>query len=161
MLHHQEQEDEEEEEDKEKMGQKVELEDDLLFEEDCHVDEGELVEEGDNEEEEDEEEMKEPEESTKMKVLRQIADVASKLKEIIGNLITTAGKVVVTILLGLTGTVHSLLQGELLGTISAICLPQSFWVGTVTQYSKQTRNLYGTVSSLEHILYGCITALQM
>lgn len=50
-------------------------------------------------------EFEEPidEESTKIKILRQIADVASKLKEIVGNLITTAGKVVVTILLGLTG----------------------------------------------------------
>lgn len=45
----------------------------------------------------------EEEESTKMKILRQIATVASKVKEIIGDLITTAGKVVVTILLGLTG----------------------------------------------------------
>uniref|UniRef100_A0A3B1IUW3 Piezo type mechanosensitive ion channel component 2 n=1 Tax=Astyanax mexicanus TaxID=7994 RepID=A0A3B1IUW3_ASTMX len=45
----------------------------------------------------------EEEESTKMKILRQIAAVASKVKEIIGDLITTAGKVVVTILLGLTG----------------------------------------------------------
>lgn len=44
------------------------------------------------------------EESTKMKILRQITEVASRLKEIIGNLIATAGKVVVTILLGLTGT---------------------------------------------------------
>lgn len=53
----------------------------------------------------DDGECEEPdgEESTKIKILRQIADVASKLKEIIGNLITTAGKVVVTILLGLTG----------------------------------------------------------
>lgn len=53
----------------------------------------------------DDGEFEEPdgEESTKIKILRQIADVASKLKEIIGNLITTAGKVVVTILLGLTG----------------------------------------------------------
>uniref|UniRef100_A0A8C5CAX9 Piezo-type mechanosensitive ion channel component n=1 Tax=Gadus morhua TaxID=8049 RepID=A0A8C5CAX9_GADMO len=38
-----------------------------------------------------------------MKVLRFVAGVASKVKEIIGDLITTAGKVVVTILLGLTG----------------------------------------------------------
>uniref|UniRef100_A0A3Q1K6X9 Uncharacterized protein n=1 Tax=Anabas testudineus TaxID=64144 RepID=A0A3Q1K6X9_ANATE len=43
------------------------------------------------------------EESTKMKILRLVAEVASKVKEIIGNLITTAGKVVVTILLGMTG----------------------------------------------------------
>ncbi|KAL4616870.1 piezo-type mechanosensitive ion channel component 2-like [Arapaima gigas] len=44
-----------------------------------------------------------PQEGAKMRILRQIAGVASKVKEIIGNLITTAGKVVVTILLGLTG----------------------------------------------------------
>ncbi|RXN25195.1 piezo-type mechanosensitive ion channel component 2-like protein [Labeo rohita] len=43
----------------------------------------------------------EPEE--KMKILRRVAGVATKLKEIIGNLITTAGQVVVTVLLGLTG----------------------------------------------------------
>uniref|UniRef100_M3ZFC3 Piezo type mechanosensitive ion channel component 2 n=1 Tax=Xiphophorus maculatus TaxID=8083 RepID=M3ZFC3_XIPMA len=54
----------------------------------------------DDEEEEEEEEAKE---STKMKILRMVAEVASKVKEIIGNLITTAGKVVVTILLGMTG----------------------------------------------------------
>ena len=47
--------------------------------------------------------MEEEKESTKMKVLRIVAEVASKVKEIIGNLITTAGKVVVTILLGMTG----------------------------------------------------------
>uniref|UniRef100_A0A3P8T1X2 Piezo type mechanosensitive ion channel component 2 n=1 Tax=Amphiprion percula TaxID=161767 RepID=A0A3P8T1X2_AMPPE len=54
-------------------------------------------------EEEEEEEEEEAKESAKMKVLRMVAEVASKVKEIIGNLITTAGKVVVTILLGMTG----------------------------------------------------------
>ncbi|KAJ0012044.1 hypothetical protein NQD34_013019 [Periophthalmus magnuspinnatus] len=54
----------------------------------------------DEEEEEEEEEVKE---SAKMRVLRIVAEVASKVKDIIGNLITTAGKVVVTILLGMTG----------------------------------------------------------
>lgn len=49
------------------------------------------------------EEEEEAKESAKMKVLRLVALVASKVKEIIGNLITTAGKVVVTILLGMTG----------------------------------------------------------
>ncbi|KAJ8403299.1 hypothetical protein AAFF_G00355160 [Aldrovandia affinis] len=78
-------------------GGEPEGENDMLFEEDSEA--------GDNcsilgEEELEEEEQ---EESTKMKVLRRIADVASKLKQIIGDLITTAGKVVVTILLGLTG----------------------------------------------------------
>ncbi|XP_053322004.1 piezo-type mechanosensitive ion channel component 2 [Spea bombifrons] len=43
------------------------------------------------------------EESAKMKLLRKIASLASRLKEIIGNIITTAGKVVITILLGITG----------------------------------------------------------
>ncbi|XP_026133958.1 piezo-type mechanosensitive ion channel component 2-like [Carassius auratus] len=51
----------------------------------------------------DEEEEEEEEESIKMKILRRVAGVAAKLKESIGNLITTAGQVVVTILLGLTG----------------------------------------------------------
>lgn len=43
------------------------------------------------------------EESTKLKMFRRLASVASKLKEFIGNMITTAGKVVVTILLGSSG----------------------------------------------------------
>ncbi|KAF6736198.1 Piezo-type mechanosensitive ion channel component 2, partial [Oryzias melastigma] len=59
--------------------------------------------EEEEQEEEEEEEEEEAKESTKMKILRLVAEVASKVKEIIGNLITTAGKVVVTILLGMTG----------------------------------------------------------
>uniref|UniRef100_A0A3P9K7P9 Piezo type mechanosensitive ion channel component 2 n=1 Tax=Oryzias latipes TaxID=8090 RepID=A0A3P9K7P9_ORYLA len=60
----------------------------------------------DREEEElEEEEEEEVKESTKRKILRLVAEVASKLKDIIGNLITTAGKVVVTILLGMTGII--------------------------------------------------------
>lgn len=55
------------------------------------------------EEDEEDEEEEEEKESTKTKILRLVAQVASKVKEIIGNLITTAGQVVVTILLGLTG----------------------------------------------------------
>lgn len=43
------------------------------------------------------------EESTKLKMFRRLASMASKLKEFIGNMITTAGKVVVTILLGSSG----------------------------------------------------------
>ena len=43
------------------------------------------------------------EESAKLKLFRRLASVASKLKEFIGNMITTAGKVVVTILLGSSG----------------------------------------------------------
>ncbi|XP_056594418.1 piezo-type mechanosensitive ion channel component 2 isoform X1 [Triplophysa dalaica] len=95
---------EKEEEEEEKKDEKLELEDELLFEdfeladEDCELPEEEEVDVDDGECEEPD-----GEESTKIKILRQIADVASKLKEIIGNLITTAGKVVVTILLGLTG----------------------------------------------------------
>uniref|UniRef100_A0A8C1JDG6 Piezo-type mechanosensitive ion channel component 2a, tandem duplicate 2 n=1 Tax=Cyprinus carpio TaxID=7962 RepID=A0A8C1JDG6_CYPCA len=89
---------------KDKKSEKLELEDELLFEdfelgdEDCELPEEEEVDVEDGELEE-----ADVEESTKMKILRQIADVASKLKEIVGNLITSAGKVVVTILLGLTG----------------------------------------------------------
>nr|XP_056710236.1 piezo-type mechanosensitive ion channel component 2 [Euleptes europaea] len=51
----------------------------------------------------DDAECEEEEETTKLKLLRRIASIASKIKEIIGNVITTAGKVVVTILLGSTG----------------------------------------------------------
>ncbi|XP_060100004.1 piezo-type mechanosensitive ion channel component 2 [Heteronotia binoei] len=51
----------------------------------------------------DDAECGEEEETTKLKLLRRIASIASKIKEIIGNVITTAGKVVVTILLGSTG----------------------------------------------------------
>ncbi|XP_067109113.1 piezo-type mechanosensitive ion channel component 2 [Osmerus mordax] len=83
--------------------EKLSLEDNVLFEEDFEAGyeaEEEDEECGEGEEEEDEEEV---EESTKMKILRRVAGMASKVKEIIGNLITTAGKVVVTILLGLTG----------------------------------------------------------
>ncbi|XP_067291682.1 piezo-type mechanosensitive ion channel component 2 isoform X2 [Pseudorasbora parva] len=92
---------EKEDEEEDKTSEKQELEDELLFEdfelgdEDCALPEEEEV--------DAELEEADVEESTKMKILRQIADVASKLKEIVGNLITTAGKVVVTILLGLTG----------------------------------------------------------
>lgn len=43
------------------------------------------------------------EESTRLKILRKVASFASKFKEIIGNIIATAGKVVVTIFLGITG----------------------------------------------------------
>uniref|UniRef100_A0A671MHH1 Piezo-type mechanosensitive ion channel component 2-like n=1 Tax=Sinocyclocheilus anshuiensis TaxID=1608454 RepID=A0A671MHH1_9TELE len=76
----------------------------LLFEDfELGDEDRELPEEEEVDVEDGELEEADVEESTKMKILRQIADVASKLKEIVGNLITTAGKVVVTILLGLTG----------------------------------------------------------
>ncbi|XP_066538548.1 piezo-type mechanosensitive ion channel component 2 [Hoplias malabaricus] len=96
----------EEEEKEEVKEEKLELEPELLFEEESEP--GDVECELQDEEEMEHEELEafqeeEEEESTKMKILRQIAEVASKLKEIIGDLITTAGKVVVTILLGLTG----------------------------------------------------------
>lgn len=43
------------------------------------------------------------EESARLKLFRRFASAASRLKEFIGNMITTAGKVVVTILLGSSG----------------------------------------------------------
>ncbi|XP_041103693.1 piezo-type mechanosensitive ion channel component 2-like [Polyodon spathula] len=83
--------------------EKLEMEDEVMFDEgECEIEE-EQLEEGEEEEEEEEEEEGGEEESTKLKILRRVAGVASKLKEAIGNIITTAGKVVVTILLGLTG----------------------------------------------------------
>ncbi|XP_023389951.1 piezo-type mechanosensitive ion channel component 2 [Pteropus vampyrus] len=69
-------------------GEKIDPEEALIYEED--LDEGGGVE-------------GEMEESTKLKIFRRLAFVASKLKEFIGNMITTAGKVVVTILLGSSG----------------------------------------------------------
>ncbi|XP_008832903.1 piezo-type mechanosensitive ion channel component 2 isoform X1 [Nannospalax galili] len=69
-------------------GEKMDPEDALIYEEDFDGEEGV---EG------------ELEESTKLKLFRRLASVASKLKEFIGNMITTAGKVVVTILLGSSG----------------------------------------------------------
>ncbi|KAL1006396.1 hypothetical protein UPYG_G00071860 [Umbra pygmaea] len=97
-------------------------EDQLMFEEDFEPgDDGEMT--GDELEEEGEEE----EESTKMKILRQIAAVASKVKEIVGNVITTAGKVVVTILLGLTGAMlPSLTSAVYFFTFLALCTWWSF-----------------------------------
>ncbi|EFB15313.1 hypothetical protein PANDA_010686, partial [Ailuropoda melanoleuca] len=69
-------------------GEKIDPEEALIYEED--LDEGDGVE-------------GEVDESTKLKMFRRLASVASKLKEFIGNMITTAGKVVVTILLGSSG----------------------------------------------------------
>ncbi|XP_016375025.1 piezo-type mechanosensitive ion channel component 2-like [Sinocyclocheilus rhinocerous] len=95
---------EKEDEEEDKKSEKLELEDELLFEDfELGDEDRELPEEEEVDVEDGELEETDVEESTKMKILRQIADVASKLKEIVGNLITTAGKVVVTILLGLTG----------------------------------------------------------
>ncbi|XP_075386107.1 piezo-type mechanosensitive ion channel component 2 [Tenrec ecaudatus] len=69
-------------------GEKIDSEEALIYEED--LDGGDGVD-------------GELEESTKLKLFRRLASVASKLKEFIGNMITTAGKVVVTILLGSSG----------------------------------------------------------
>uniref|UniRef100_A0A8C2H7K3 Piezo type mechanosensitive ion channel component 2 n=1 Tax=Cyprinus carpio TaxID=7962 RepID=A0A8C2H7K3_CYPCA len=78
--------------------------DEMIFDEDFDAEDEAEEEDGEggglDEEEEVEEEVQE---SLKMKILRRVAGVPTKLKEIIGNLITTAGQVVVTILLGLTG----------------------------------------------------------
>ncbi|XP_047446292.1 piezo-type mechanosensitive ion channel component 2 isoform X2 [Mugil cephalus] len=94
--------------------EKLSLDDNILLEEDLEAgyeaeeDDDELEYEEEEEEEDgeyEEEEEEEAKESTKMKILRLVAQVASKVKEVIGNLITTAGKVVVTILLGMTGII--------------------------------------------------------
>ncbi|CDQ96586.1 unnamed protein product [Oncorhynchus mykiss] len=78
-------------------------------------------------EEEEGEDDEEEEESNKMKILRHIAGVASKVKEIIGNLITTAGKVVVTILLGVTGiTLPSLTSAVYFFVFLFLCTWWSF-----------------------------------
>ncbi|XP_065118451.1 piezo-type mechanosensitive ion channel component 2 [Paramisgurnus dabryanus] len=94
-----------ESEEQEGCDEKMELDDDddVLVDEDFDAEDEAEEEEGVEDGLEEEEEEEEVQESTKMKVLRIVAGVASKLKEIIGNLITTAGQVVVTILLGLTG----------------------------------------------------------
>uniref|UniRef100_A0A673Y0V0 Piezo type mechanosensitive ion channel component 2 n=1 Tax=Salmo trutta TaxID=8032 RepID=A0A673Y0V0_SALTR len=116
--------------DGEMTGDEVE-EDDLMFEEDFETGEdgdgemtGDEVEEGGEGQEGDGEVE---EESTKMKILRRIAAMASKVKEIIGNLITTAGKVVVTILLGLTGIMlPSLTSAVYFFTFLGLCTWWSF-----------------------------------
>ena len=99
--------------------EKLSLEGNILLEEDHEAgyeaegdDDEELSDEEDDDDDDEQEgdeheEEEEAKESAKMKVLRFVAGVASKVKEIIGDLITTAGKVVVTILLGLTGQCQS------------------------------------------------------
>uniref|UniRef100_A0A669D1H1 Piezo type mechanosensitive ion channel component 2 n=1 Tax=Oreochromis niloticus TaxID=8128 RepID=A0A669D1H1_ORENI len=106
--------------------EKLSLEDNILLEEDYEAgyeaeedEEDEVLEDEEEEEEEEEEEAKE---STKMKILRMVAEVASKVKEIIGNLITTAGKVVITILLCITGiTLPSLTSAVYFFTFLFLC----------------------------------------
>ncbi|XP_073535132.1 piezo-type mechanosensitive ion channel component 2 isoform X6 [Phyllobates terribilis] len=66
---------------------KMDMDDALMYEEDFDENNG----------------IEEAEESAKLKLLRKVASIATKLKEFIGNIIATAGKVVVTILLGITG----------------------------------------------------------
>ncbi|XP_032875283.1 piezo-type mechanosensitive ion channel component 2 isoform X2 [Amblyraja radiata] len=59
---------------------------------------------------------------TRQNVLRRIAAYASSLKEFVGNIITTTGKVVVTILLGLTGiTLPSLTSGVYFFVFLGLC----------------------------------------
>ncbi|XP_053350077.1 piezo-type mechanosensitive ion channel component 2 isoform X2 [Clarias gariepinus] len=129
-----EEEDEEEEEEEEEVekNKKFELEPELHMEEDLDL-EDEDCEPLDEEFEAGQEELEgleleeEEEESTKMKILRQIAEVASRLKEVIGNLIATAGKVVVTILLGLTGIMlPSLTSSVYFFTFLGLCTWWSF-----------------------------------
>ncbi|KAG9356017.1 hypothetical protein JZ751_000861, partial [Albula glossodonta] len=98
-IHFEGEEQDEEVEEGEEEEEKLELDDNILLDEDFDAED----EREDDEEEPGEEEDEEEVESMKMKILRRVAGVASKVKEIIGNLITTAGKIVVTILLGLTG----------------------------------------------------------
>uniref|UniRef100_A0AAY5L846 Piezo-type mechanosensitive ion channel component n=1 Tax=Esox lucius TaxID=8010 RepID=A0AAY5L846_ESOLU len=119
---------EEEEEEEEEKREEEFGEDHLMFEEDFETGEdgeGDIT--GDEVEEAGEDEGEEEEESTKMKMLRQMASVASKVKEIVGNLITTAGKVVVTVLLGLTGVMlPSLTSAVYFFTFLALCTWWSF-----------------------------------
>ncbi|MGH0140400.1 UNVERIFIED_CONTAM: hypothetical protein FKN15_042819 [Acipenser sinensis] len=111
--------------------ERLEIEGEVMFDEDfevgdeCGMEEEELEEE--EEELEEEEEEEEEEESIKLKILRRVAGVASKLKEVIGNIITTAGKVVVTILLGLTGIMlPSLTSAVYFFTFLGLCTWWSF-----------------------------------
>ncbi|XP_048385785.1 piezo-type mechanosensitive ion channel component 2-like isoform X1 [Stegostoma tigrinum] len=91
----------------EQVEEKLELADTFIYEEDFEVaDVGEELEE----------------EGTKQNILRRIATYASKLKEFIGNIIATTGKVVVTILLGLTGiTLPSLSSGVYFFVFLGLC----------------------------------------
>ncbi|GAA6107095.1 piezo-type mechanosensitive ion channel component 2 isoform X4 [Tachysurus ichikawai] len=127
-----EEEEEETDEEEKENDEKLELEPDLHLEEDFEL--------GDEDCEPHDEDLdigqedleglepeEEEEESTKIKILRQIAEVASRLKEIIGNLIATAGKVVVTILLGFTGIMlPSLTSAMYFFTFLGLCTWWSF-----------------------------------
>ncbi|TRY55216.1 hypothetical protein DNTS_032685 [Danionella cerebrum] len=93
----------------EEESEKLEIEEDddedeeLLFEEDFDAEDEAEEDEREPSVALEEEEEEEPQESTKMKILRAVGGVAARVKEIIGKLISTAGQVVVTILLGMTG----------------------------------------------------------
>ncbi|XP_058871632.1 piezo-type mechanosensitive ion channel component 2-like isoform X2 [Acipenser ruthenus] len=107
--------------------ERLEMEDEVMFDEDCELEDECEMEEEKLEEGEEEEEEEEEEESTKLKILRRVTGVASKLKEVIGNIITTAGKVVVTILLGLTGIMlPSLTSAVYFFTFLGLCTWWSF-----------------------------------
>ncbi|XP_038859228.1 piezo-type mechanosensitive ion channel component 2-like [Salvelinus namaycush] len=107
--------------------EKLSPDDNVLLDEDFEAGYEAGEEEEEEMEEEEEEDEEEEEESNKMKILRHIAGVASKVKEIIGNLITTAGKVVVTILLGLTGiTLPSLTSAVYFFVFLFLCTWWSF-----------------------------------
>uniref|UniRef100_A0AAY5F1Q2 Piezo-type mechanosensitive ion channel component n=1 Tax=Electrophorus electricus TaxID=8005 RepID=A0AAY5F1Q2_ELEEL len=107
--------------------QDFKTEEQMLFEEDFDAEDEAEDEDEENNEDEEEEEEEEPKESAKMKVLRLVATVASKVKESIGKLITTAGKVVVTILLGLTGMMlPSLTSAVYFFVFLALCTWWSF-----------------------------------
>ncbi|KAG9278610.1 piezo-type mechanosensitive ion channel component 2-like isoform X1 [Astyanax mexicanus] len=120
---------EDQEEESEEKRDLDEGDDEMLFDEDFDAEDEAEDEDGAVvlEEEEEEEEVEEEKESAKMKVLRIVAGVASKVKEIIGNLITTAGKVVVTILLGVTGMMlPSLTSAVYFFVFLALCTWWSF-----------------------------------
>ncbi|KAJ8337163.1 hypothetical protein SKAU_G00383830 [Synaphobranchus kaupii] len=86
-------------EDEDEEEEKLDLEENILLDEDFDAEDEREDDDEDLGEEEEEEQM----ESTKMRILHQVAGAVSKVKEIIGNLISTAGQVVVTVLLGFTG----------------------------------------------------------
>ncbi|XP_072903212.1 piezo-type mechanosensitive ion channel component 2 isoform X3 [Hemitrygon akajei] len=86
--------------------EKLELDEALIYEEDSEVTNM----------------AEEMEEGTRQNILRRIATYASLIKEFIGNIITTTGKVVVTILLGLTGiTLPSLTSGVYFFVFLGLC----------------------------------------
>ncbi|XP_064202838.1 piezo-type mechanosensitive ion channel component 2-like [Anguilla rostrata] len=98
-IHFESEDQDEEDDEEEETEEKLDLEENILLDEDFDAED----EREEDDEDLDEEEEEEPKESTKMRILHLVAGAASKVKDIIGNLITTAGQVVITVLLGLTG----------------------------------------------------------